>query len=265
MNKLETLQPGRSEQQVGPRNSPLIKPILPRVVGDLPNEARTEQLVDRIVVVIWANQVFSEYAECNGLPKQNSKERKHAKNLITKTAGELLKNPQDITIAQKTWRGNELSRDDAEKSQEPFSELVRIERLALIKEKWKDVTPEQLAQLVRISSDINDPSQDDAKEMLRNYFRGPKSRNQRIDAYYNLVSATLDLVGEDEAFYEGMKIALHATDILPKVPSLVEQTAMLSLPTKEEKKGEVFQQLLVSRCVIAQGTFYGFVGHLGIL
>ena len=116
------------------------------------------------------------------MPKQNSKERKHTKNLITRTATELLKNPQDITIAQKTWRGNELSRDGAEKSQEPFSELVRIERLALIKEKWDDVKSGQLAQLVIISSDDNDPSQDDAKEMLRNYFRGPKSRNQRIEA-----------------------------------------------------------------------------------
>jgi len=52
MNSLETLQPDRSKQQVEPRNSPLIKPILPEVVWDLPNEARTEQLVNRIVVII---------------------------------------------------------------------------------------------------------------------------------------------------------------------------------------------------------------------
>lgn len=127
MNKIEAPQLDKLEQQVGPKNSSLIKPILPVVVWDLPNEEKTQQLVGRIVVVIWANQVFSEYAECNGLPKENSKERKHAKNLITQTAAELLKNPQNITIAQKTWRGNELSRNGAQESQEPFSELVRKE------------------------------------------------------------------------------------------------------------------------------------------
>lgn len=200
------------------------------VVWDLPNEDRTEELVHGMVVIIRANQVFSEYAEYNGLPKQNSKEKKHAKNLITQTAAELLKNPRDITIAQKTWRGNELSRDGVEKPQEPFSELVKRKCLALIKDKWQGVKPEQLAQLVRISVDNDDPSQDDAKEMLTNYFKGPNNRRQRIDAYYNFVSATLDLVGDDRAFEEGVRIAYHDTDILPKDPHLIEQAMFFSLP-----------------------------------
>jgi len=242
MNSLETLQPDRSGQQVGPRNPSLIKPIEPLVVWDLPDEKRTEELVDFLVTTIWANRVLREY---NGLPEGTSRERKVADGLVTKTAAQLLGNPQNISIADNTWRRLELSQNGAQESNGPFSELVRKERLALIKEKWRGVKPEQLAQLVRLS----------AEDLLRNYFRGPKSRNQRIEAYYNFVSGVLDLAEDDEAFRKGMEIALHATDILPKVPSLVEQTVMLSLPYNEEKR--VFQQLLVVRSVIAQVRFMG--------
>jgi len=55
MNSPETLQPGRSEQQVGPRNSPLIKPILPPVVGELPIDNRTEELVDAVITSMFGN------------------------------------------------------------------------------------------------------------------------------------------------------------------------------------------------------------------
>jgi hypothetical protein len=156
--------------------------------GELTAQERT--------TIDWANQVLEEY---NNLPKQTSRERRVVKKLITKTSGELLEDPQNIFIAHQTWRGHESSRDGARESEEPFSKLVRGECLAFIKEKWKEVKPEQLAQLVRIYANNNDPTQDYAKEMLRNYFKGPDSRGQRVDACYNFLSTTLDLAGENEA------------------------------------------------------------------
>ncbi len=84
-------------------------------------------------------------------------ERKIVRNFVTKTAEELLQNPQDISIADKTWRRHEARENHVQESEEPFSKIVKTKCLALIKEGWKDVAPEQLAQLVRISSDENDP------------------------------------------------------------------------------------------------------------
>lgn len=107
--------------------------------------------------------------------------------------------------------------------------------------------------MVRIYAN-KDPSKDSAEDLLTNYFKGPRSRNQRIDAYYNFVSGVLDLVGEDDAFKEGMKIALHATDILPKEPSLVEQAVLVSLPYKEEG---VFQKAIIANYIIYQLRFMG--------
>jgi len=180
--------PKSAKEQVGLRNSPLIKPILPEVVWDIPNEERTEQLIDNIFVAMfgeltpqertsigWANQVQEEY---DNLPKQTSRERRAVKKLIAQTAGELLKNPQDITIAQKTWRGNESSRDGARESEEPFSKLVKGECLVLIRDKWKGVGPEQLAQLVRIYA-TNDPSKDFAKALLYNYFGAEEAARKK--------------------------------------------------------------------------------------
>ena len=209
------------------------------------------ELTPQEKTTLWADNVLEDY---NSLPKKNSRERKLAENLVTKTAAKLLENPQDISIAWTAWGRSEAGQDNQES--EPFSKLVKDRCLVLIRDKWEDVMPEQLAQMVRISSNNNDPVQDYAKEMLKNYFKGPNSSNKRIDAYYNFVSATLDLVGEDNAFKEGMKIALHGTDILPKDPSLREQAILLSLPYNEEES--VFKKVLTANYVIIQLRFMGF-------
>ncbi len=196
---------------------------------------------------------LEKFEHYNSLPKARSKERKIASGLLTETVEGILQNPQEISFMQEALtnkKNNALTQD----AKQQFVQLVRDNCLTLIKDKWDDVMPEQLAQLVRIHAN-NDPSQDDAREMLRNYFRGPKSRNQRIEAYYAFVSATLDLKGEDEAFEESMKIVLHATDILPKNPSLLEQTGLLSFPYGEEES--VFKKLLIARSIVAQIRFIG--------
>ena len=249
MNSAES-QPDRIKQQVDPRNSSLIKPILPEVVGDLPNEDRTEKLFNIMATVIWSRGVLNQY---NDLPRGKSRERKIVNNLVTKTATQLLENPLDISIVERAWNTNGVEQDEPQEPQEPLSELVRKERLALIKDKWDCVTPGQLAQLVRIYAN-NDPSKDSAKDLLRSYFKGPKSRNQRIDAYYNFVLGVLDLAGENEVFREGMKIVLYATDILPKDPSLVEQVVLVSLPYKED---DVFQKAIIANYIICQLRFMG--------
>lgn len=230
-------------------------------------ESRIEKLEERLVDIAlssifklsdtdettnWAEETLATF---NSLPKANSYERKKVKNLITQTATRLLQNPQDLDIASAVWK-TQSSQEDSGNSA-GFLELVKTKSVESIKKNWEDVTSEQLADLIRIYT--NSPSaQDFAKEMLGSYFKGPRNLHQRIDAYYNLVSATLDLVGEDEAFEEGMKIALHATDTLPKHPSLVEQTGLLSLPYEEAES--VFKKLLIARCVVNQVRFIGSWG-----
>jgi hypothetical protein len=150
-----TQQYKSAKEQAALRNS--IKPILPEVVGGLPIDDKTEQLVNVLVTTIWAKEALNQY---NDLPKANSAQRRKARNLVTQIAKRLLESPQDISIAQKTW-------STTQESEKPFSELVRKECQAFIKDEWDDVMPGQLAQFVRISVNGNCPSQDDAKEMLK--------------------------------------------------------------------------------------------------
>jgi len=236
MNRIEASGPDRTEQ--------LVEIMFNAISGELTPQDKT---------TLWAYQVIGEY---NGLPQQTSQERKRAKNLVTQTASKLLENPQDISTAEEIWRTNELDIGYAQESDEPFSKLVERKCQALTKEKWCNIVPEQLAQLVRLYVDNNDPSQDLAKEMLKNYFKGPESSNQRIDAYYNFVSAIPDLVGEEDAFKEGMKIALYGTEILAPNPSLREQTILLNLPSRE-KESVFFKKALIANYVINQLRFIG--------
>lgn len=217
-----------------------------------------EQPIDAVLSIVVKNLVWQEKAafwsnalnEYKNVPKQTGRERKHAKNIIRQTASKLLKNPQDISMVEDIWKRNESGRNGAQESEETFSKLVKAESLALIKDKWQKVTPEQLAQLVKISSDDDGPSQEFAKEMLRNYFKGPEGKRQRIETFSNLAYSVLDLAGDDKALDEGVKIALYGTDILPKDPFLIEQAVVFSMPYDEEE--EDFKTLIIANHVINQ-------------
>ncbi|MEK7517334.1 MAG: hypothetical protein AAB583_02200 [Patescibacteria group bacterium] len=224
---------------------------------------RTEELVDRMFgamfgdpkekKAIWANQVFEEYTN---LPKGKSAERRKARDFILQTGRFLLANPQEIDIIVSVWESRDAKEEnhDGQKEQNTgsFYDLVKQEASRDIRQNWEKVAPEQLAQLVKSDSDF-------AKKALTSYFKGPNSRNQRIDAHYNFVSGVLDLAGEDDAFKEGMRIALHGTDILPKKPSMIEQSILLSFPNKEEES-PVFKKALVVNYIINQLRFMGLVG-----
>lgn len=249
-----------AKEQARLRN--LIKPILPEVVWDLPNEERTEYLVNVMLNIVSENLEvqrkvinYSEdaFAKYKKMPDQTVGQKKDTKKFLRDTAEELFKNVRYINVIDKTWRRLEARIVDTQESQETFSERVKDDALQLIGERWEKVAPEQIAQLVRIYTDENDPHQAFAKEMLVNYFRGPPDRPfPRIVALYNFVFAMLDLVGEDEAFREGVKIALYATDILPRDPGQIEQINLLAFPSKTEEKGDGFKKLLIIDSVTKQ-------------
>lgn len=217
--------------------------LVGRAINFLFRQSESEQKA------LWLGR-FRDY---DSLPKNTSSERKKAKHFVGNVAVELLQNPQDIDFMKEAL-ADRKNNANTQNPKQQFVQLVRNECLGLIKEDWQDVKPEQLAKLVNVYANSNAPSQDFAKDLLTNYFKGPRSRNQRIGAYYNFVSGVLDLAGDKEAFIEGMKIALHATeDVLPRVPSLAEQTGVLSLPfdiTKED-----FQKLLIARRIVYRVSF----------
>lgn len=214
-------------------------------------DARTEQLVDRMLAaisgeltsqertILWADQVLEEY---NSLQKDDS--GKKTKELISQTSRRLLENPQDIAVASSVWKSSGV--------QESFYDLVKQEASRDVRKKWERIRPDQLSQFVKCCSE-NSSVCDFASTLLTNYFKSPNSRNQRVIAYYNFVSGVIDLAEEDEAFKEGVKIALHATEVLPKNPNLIEQTVLLSLPYDLGEK--VLQKLLISKYVLSQISF----------
>ena len=221
-------------------------------------------ITDALKIDSWAENALTEYSK---LPRANSHERQRVRNLATQTAGRLLQYPQNIEIAADAWKTQSAS----------FYELVKTESAGLIEKNWKDVTSEQLADLIGIHA--NSPSaQGFAKEMLKNYFRGPSNRRERIDAYYTLAYSTLHLIEDEKAFTQAIRIGLHDnSDILLKVPNLIEQTLFLSLPydififpnllkieedaidlfslPKNKDKEKDFQRLLIAKDVMFQLSF----------
>lgn len=261
-NNIETIDRHRSEWQDSPRKSIVSNPVLPKEYRDSSINGRSDMLVGRTLNIIFRkfekqnrDYWLGKFERYKTLPKGKEVKYKKiptAENFITETAGELLRNPQDINFMQDALL-SKASNAPAQDPKQEFVQLVKDNCLTLIKNEWVNITPRQIAKLVSIYADDNNPSQDFAKIMLADYFKGPKggSRKQRIGTYYNFVSGVLDLAEDDMVFREGMKIALHATEeILPKVPSLLEQTKLLNFPI--DIKEEDFQKLLIARRIVAR-------------
>lgn len=226
-------------------------------------ERNHKELTPLEQTIVWAERTLGEY---NNLPKGNSQERKKVKEFLERSAEYLLQNPQEIDTAVYIWDTYTGS----------FYQLIKKESVELIKKNWKDITSEQLADLIKV--DTNSPStQDFTKEMLGSYFKGPNNRRQRIDAYYRLAYSALHLIEDDKAFTQALRIGLHDTDILPKDPNLIEQTLLLSLPyaiflnsfpnspngtkdllslVRDNNEERDFQKLLIAKNVMFKLSFF---------
>ncbi|EKD64981.1 MAG: hypothetical protein ACD_50C00225G0003 [uncultured bacterium] len=256
MNRIETSRPNRTEELVDTALG---------IVG--------KRLVWQENIAFWSQDTLNTY---NALPKSNGAERRRAKNFVQETARRILENPQEIVVAGRVWKRSDCdqTQQTGGKRTESFYDLVRQEAMQDIRKNWDKVTPGQAADLVRVYSDegfaseqiegkirhyeSESSSQDFAKDALSNYFKGPNSRNQRVHAYYNFVLGIFDFSPKSNEFKEGIKIAIFATDILPKKPALIEQSVLQSLPYKDDK--EVFKESIISNLAVNQARFMGIEG-----
>jgi len=188
MNRIEAQRPDRLEE--------LVDGMFTSLFGELTDQEK--------VAIDWANQALENY---NSLPKGNNRERSRAGNVALYAGRQLLVNPQSIDIARIVWNNHRSQEEvqDNQRKNETFSfyDLVKQEAASDIRKNWEKVTPEQLGKLVKIYAS-NSLAQAFAKDALTSYFEGPRSKRQRIDAFYNFTFSILDLVGDRKALKEGL-------------------------------------------------------------
>lgn len=179
-------------------------------------ETSDRELSQQEKTVLWANEAFEEY---NNLSRQTGHERKRVKNLVHEAARQLIQNPERIDNAVSVWRSHENAlRSQVPESDQPkdsFYEAVKQESVKLIKDRWEETTPNQLAQMVKSYAN-NVSAKDFAQEVLTSYFKAPSSKKQRVDARYTFTFAILDLIEDQKSFNEAIRIGLFGTVIIPK-------------------------------------------------
>ena len=201
-------------------------------------------------VILWANQILEQY---NSLSRQTSKEKKRAKNLVSEAARQLLQDPERVDIAGSVWKSHEPVSQGSVK-QQSFYELVKEESSHQAKKHWKEITSQKLAQIVKAYSHNNLVS-DMAENILTSYFKGPDSRNEWISAHYAFVSAALDLIEDQKAFNQALKIGIFGTSILPVDSDLFRKANILiSLPYDVDDR--TLQKFLVAQNVIMRSSYH---------
>ncbi len=169
-----------------------------------------KELTPNEQTIIWANQILDEY---HNLPKQTGSERTRAKNLISEAGRRLLQNPVELDIAGSIWRSRSTPARGTEPN-ESFYALVKERSAKEVRDDWEKISPEQLAEWVRIFAH-NQIVTDLTGNLLSAYFRGPQNRRQRVDALYKFTYGSLVLVDDPIALEEAVKIGQFQTEILP--------------------------------------------------
>lgn len=209
-----------------------------------------QELSPQAKTILWANQVLEEY---NGLTKQAGKEKKKAKSLVFEAARQLLEHPENIDLAGSVWKSHEPVSQEGSVKQQSFYELVKEKSSHQAKDHWKEITSEKLTELVKTYA-YSRLVQDMAEEILTSYFKGPDSRNEWISAYYTFAFAVLDLIEDQKAFNEAIKIALFDTSILPMDSDLFRKAHVsASLPCDIDDRN--LQKVLVANNVIIRLSF----------
>ena len=254
-----------AKEQAKRRNHPVVRVPESHILPGVELEARqTEEIVGNPLATLdiaereltlqeqttlWANQVLEEY---NSMPKRNSRERRAVKNLAIQAARRLVQNPQDIDIAGSVWKSRETDGESQDVNVKSFYEEVKEESIKAIKKDWekdsREVSPKQLAGFIKVYAN-SVLTQDFAHDLLAGYFKGATSRRQRIDAYYNLASAAVDLVGDQQSITEAVRIGIFETDIFPRDPHKMEQVLFCNLPYEDDS---VLQKFLIADALVAR-------------
>lgn len=170
-------------------------------------EARLQAQKERALLtqeqetIKWAQQIAEEYAE---LPQDKS-HRKKRKEFVVRNATGLWQKPEKLEVVLGVWKSQN------EDLYNQTTERLRSE----VSMNWHDITSEQLAQFVTEYT-RGESSSEVFGELLKSYFQGTKTEDERATAFYTYATGVLDLVDNPIALKEGVKVGVFETDILPR-------------------------------------------------
>jgi len=165
----------------------------------------SENLTEEERDLLWANRLLVEYNE-----SITGGDRRRAKEIASLAARRLVKKTETIGKLASVWKVDPR-RAEVDSAYNQILHRTYKE----IKDDWKDLSPEQIVGLIK-SYAHEEIGRDFVEELLKAYFKGPNSRRQRVDAYYNFVFASLDLVNDQKAIDEVVRIGFFDTEIIPR-------------------------------------------------
>lgn len=218
------LEPNRAERRrflAEERNSPQYQAAKKEAILETHRELSPQEQT-----ILWAQKTLEDY---NNLPKGNNAERKKVSAFLEKTADHLLQNPQEIDSAASVWKARSGEEQDG------FYEAIKQATSTRVKEKWPDIKPETLSELVKVYAN-NILAKDFGKKLLSSYFRGPENRKERIDAFYTFAQSVIDLFDDQKSFDEAVWITFFGTDILPRTPYMEDKAVIRNWPYLESEE-----------------------------
>lgn len=167
-------------------------------------------LTEEEKVSLWAYSTVAEYSR---LPKGNNRERKIAENLVRQVASELILHPEKMIIAGQIWKTQQPKTPDLQRKS--FYEEVSETTALFVRNNRAAMHSDQLGGFIRAYS-YGQVASDLGGGAVAAYFKGPENPKQAADAFYVFIDATLDLITDQKAFEDAVRIGMFDSPLLPR-------------------------------------------------
>lgn len=184
------------------------------VVNPLTREvANEETLSPNQRAILWANRQSEAFLQINASAAGRRRQRT---GFLKQTAKYLLDNPADMDTVMGIWKRSEEPRAEETPDPDSLSLQVQVELETAAEKGWKGMTPEQLHPIYRTYAH-SEHGKDAAQAILRGYFKGPKTRTERVGALYNSCFNALDMIEDAKALEQTLLVLnFKDTDVLPQ-------------------------------------------------
>lgn len=193
----------------GPQGS-LRNPLWQDLVSAEQKKNVEKKVVNKQDTILWANQFFEQYCS---LPRGNHKERVRVEGLSSEAFKKIMLNPQDMDTVLSVWKSQGKIQSETGQTKERFYEQLKQSGAEYAKKHWDKINIGQLKQIIDIYGN-SVLVQDMAGEILRGYFKGPQTQEERVNSLYEFTYALSYLTSKPKALEKGLKVARFESDLL---------------------------------------------------
>ncbi len=167
----------------------------------------------------WAYSVIDGYRAA--IPEKGTRKVKTeaANAYVREQLVEVIHDPNKLETAFGIWKANS--------DESSFYRSAKEKLPSVVGRHWDEISPKILGETVTKYARNGYVAQE-FEEYLKGYFEGPKTTEDRVEAYYRYCDAALDLANDPESVRKAVEIGNFETDIMSRRGEMFQDVMLIN-------------------------------------